>query len=165
MRARSLATALIAARRWSSSTILFCLQNLAISRFVTLSSALGLEKTLNFGSGGGGGGGGGASELGTTSCFIIVTLMKLDLSFIHLLWPASSVWSVISKKVAINSKSKLTHNPTYLSPHTTPIDIDLLIVEFLSQTEYSICIAPPICCVWIVRMVVASYLIILNGLT
>lgn len=51
------AAALMAARRWSSSSMRFCLQNLAISRFVTLTKVVLLAQ--NLGAGGGGGGGGG----------------------------------------------------------------------------------------------------------
>lgn len=65
LRALMRAAALIAARRCSSSLMRFCVQNLAISRFVTLSTTLFLAK--NLGSGGGGGGG----DDGELPCFLL----------------------------------------------------------------------------------------------
>ena len=92
--ARSLAAALMAERRWSSSSILFCLQYFAISLFVTLSSsaALSLGNHWNLGSGGGGGGGGDlgvgidllvfASRPSFSSilCFILINLTLILLA-------------------------------------------------------------------------------------
>lgn len=83
LRDLSLAAALIAARRWSSSSIRFCLQNLAISLFVTLNSGVGLdENPRNFGRGGGGG---GALETGRTIfCFVFDLTPSLS-SFLFLI--------------------------------------------------------------------------------
>ena len=66
LRALMRAAALIAARRCSSSLMRFCVQNLAISRFVTLSTTL-LFLAKNLGSGGGGGGG----DDGELTCFLL----------------------------------------------------------------------------------------------